>query len=54
MADQPLQVGESAPDFKLRGVATKPEAKRLDVQLSDWRGRQNVVLMFHPYAFTAT
>ncbi len=54
MADKPLSVGEIAPDFRLRGVITKPEAKRLDVQLSDWRGRQNVVLMFHPFAFTAT
>jgi peroxiredoxin len=54
MADQVLKVGAVAPNFRLRGVITKPEVKRLDIQLSDWRGRQNVVLAFHPFAFTAT
>jgi peroxiredoxin len=54
MAEHPLPVGSVAPDFDLRGVITKPEVKRLDVKLSDWRGRQNVVLAFHPFAFTAT
>jgi alkyl hydroperoxide reductase subunit AhpC len=51
---QPLSIGAVAPDFNLRGVITKPEVKRLDVRLSDWRGQQNVVLAFHNYAFTAT
>jgi peroxiredoxin len=54
MASKPLQVGDTAPDFNLRGVITKPEVKRLDVKLSDWRRKQNVVLAFHPFAFTAT
>lgn len=54
MANPLKKVGELAPDFKLRAVVTNPEIKRLDVQLSDWRGSQNVVLAFHPFAFTAT
>ncbi len=49
-----LQIGDVAPDFTLRAVITKPEASRLDVKLSDWRDRKNVVLVFHPFAFTAT
>ena len=55
MADTPtLQVGEIAPDFSLQGVITKPEVLRLDVKLTEYRGRKNVVLIFHPFAFTAT
>lgn len=54
MAETHLKIGDPAPDFKLRGVVTKPEAKRVDVQLSDYRGQQNIVLVFHPFAFTAT
>lgn len=54
MAEQPLAAGNIAPDFDLRGVITKPEIKRLDIKLSDWRGKKNVVLAFHPFAFTAT
>lgn len=54
MAEHPLPVGSVAPDFDLRGVITKPEVKRLDIKLSDWHGKQNVVLAFHPFAFTAT
>ncbi len=49
-----FKVGDLAPDFKLRAVITKPEVKRIDIQLSDWRGSQNVVVAFHPFAFTAT
>jgi peroxiredoxin len=49
-----LEVGNVAPDFKLRGVITKPEVKRVDVQLGDYRGSHNVVIAFHPFAFTAT
>lgn len=48
-----LKVGDTAPDFTLPGVITKPDIQRLDVKLSDYRGRQNVVLAFHPFAFTA-
>lgn len=54
MSEPKLQVGDAAPDFKLRGVITKPEVRRVDVQLSDYYGIQNVVLAFHPFAFTAT
>lgn len=54
MAETHLKLGEIAPDFKLRGVVTKPEVKRVDVQLSEYRGQHNVVIAFHPFAFTAT
>jgi peroxiredoxin len=49
----PLKIGDSAPDFTLLGVITKPDVQRLDVKLTDYRGRKNVVLAFHPFAFTA-
>jgi peroxiredoxin len=49
-----LKVGDVAPDFTVPGVVTKPEVQRLEIQLSDYRGRKNVVLAFHPFAFTAT
>jgi hypothetical protein len=54
MTESKLEVGSVAPEFKLRGVITKPEVKRVDVQLSDYRGEQNIVIAFHPFAFTAT
>lgn len=55
MADTPvLKVGDIAPDFSLQGVITKPEVYRLDVKLGEYRGRKNVVIVFHPFAFTAT
>lgn len=54
MSDQKLSIGDIAPNFKLRGVLTKPEVKRVDVQLSDYRGTHNIVIAFHPFAFTAT
>ncbi len=54
MAASVLQVGELAPDFNLRAVITKPQVARIDIKLSDWRGKRNVVLAFHPFAFTAT
>jgi peroxiredoxin len=41
-----LQPGEQAPDFELRSH------KGGTVKLSDFRGRKNVVLAFHPLAFT--
>jgi peroxiredoxin len=49
-----LKIGDPAPDFTLPGVITKPETHRLDVKLSDYRGKQNGVIAFHPFAFTAT
>jgi len=41
-----LNVGSVAPDFTL------PSHTGLPVRLSDFRGRQHVVLAFHPLAFT--
>ncbi len=54
MANSNLHVGDAAPDFTLQGVITKPEVQRIEIKLSDYRGRENVVLAFHPFAFTAT
>ncbi len=50
----PPQVGNPAPDFTLPGVVTKPEVRRFDVSLSSYRGQKNVVLAFHPLAWTST
>ena len=41
-----LAVGSKAPDFELENQT------RGKVRLSDYRGRNNVVLAFHPLAFT--
>ena len=41
-----LKVGDIAPDFTLPDLAGKP------VKLSDFRGKQNVVLAFYVFAFT--
>ena len=41
-----LEVGQSAPDFKLKGPGGQP------VSLSEYRGRNNVVLVFYPLAFS--
>ena len=42
-----LQVGVIAPDFEL------PASGNRTIKLSDYRGKKNVVLAFHPFAFTA-
>ena len=42
----PLKVGDEAPDFELRSH------RGGTVRLSDFRGRHNVVVAFHPLAFT--
>jgi peroxiredoxin len=42
----PLRPGDEAPDFELRGH------RGGTVRLSSFRGRHNVVLAFHPLAFT--
>ncbi len=52
MAD--INVGDIAPDFALMSVITKPEVNRAQVKLSDYRGRMNVVIAFHTFAFTTT
>ena len=41
-----LKVGDNAPDFTLPSTAGKP------VKLSDYHGKQTVVLAFFPAAFT--
>jgi cytochrome oxidase Cu insertion factor (SCO1/SenC/PrrC family) len=41
-----LKVGDTAPDFTLPDQNNKP------VKLSDFRGKQNVVLAFYVLAFT--
>ncbi len=43
----PVQVGDAAPDFELRNQ------HRERVQLADFRGRKNVVVVFYPWAFTS-
>jgi peroxiredoxin len=45
----PLKTGTSAPDFTLK---TKTAAGLEDIKLSDNFGKQNVVLLFFPFAFT--
>jgi peroxiredoxin len=42
-----LKVGDTAPDFSLR------DQDGNSVSLSDFRGKKNVVLVFHPLAFTS-
>jgi peroxiredoxin len=41
-----IQVGDKAPDFELKDNHGRT------VKLSDFRGEQNVVLLFYPFAFT--
>lgn len=41
-----VQVGQKAPDFSLKTNKMK------DFKLSDYREKQNVVLLFVPLAFT--
>src|ERR1051326_3683876 len=49
LAETPtLKVGDLAPDFTLSN------AKNEKVTLSDFRGKQNVVLAFFPFAFSGT
>ena len=43
-----VQVGALAPDFKLQDTEGR------FIQLSDYRGEKNVVLLFFPLAFTST
>jgi peroxiredoxin len=42
-----LKIGDEAPDFTLEDQDRKP------VTLSSFRGQKNVVLIFHPLAFTS-
>jgi hypothetical protein len=46
-----LQVGALAPDFELPAVTGE---RKHHVKLSDYRGKQHVVLAFFPAAWTPT
>lgn len=46
MTGQGLPVGATAPDFTL------PDANKTPVSLSSFRGRQPVLLVFYPFAFS--
>ncbi len=47
----PLKVGDTAPDFELAAVEGD---QRLRVRLSNYQGKQNVVVAFHPLNWTPT
>jgi peroxiredoxin len=47
----PLKIGQIAPDFVLPAVSGEVETT---VRLSDFRGKQNVVITFHPLDWTPT
>ena len=42
------EVGDMAPDFELKSHLAQDKT----VRLSDFRGRQNVVVVFYPLAWT--
>ena len=42
-----IATGDRAPEFDLEEAVDRPR-----VRLSDYRGRSNVLLVFHPFAFT--
>ena len=42
----PIEMGSDAPDFDLRVLGSER------VRLADFRGRSNVLLVFHPFAYT--
>lgn len=46
-----LKVGDPAPDFELAAVSGERQHK---VRLSEYRGKQNVVITFHPLDWTPT
>ncbi len=45
----PLRIGDCAPDFELPGVLGE---KRRNFKLSEYRGKQNVVLAFYVLDWT--
>ena len=47
----PLKIGDAAPHFELPAVEGEREFR---VKLSDFRGKQHVVLAFHPLDWTPT
>ena len=46
-----LKVGDPAPDFELPAVAGE---RRITMHSRDYRGRQNLVVTFHPLDWTPT
>jgi peroxiredoxin len=46
-----LKVGDLAPDFELPAVEGE---QRLKIKLSDFRGKNHVVVSFHPLNWTPT
>ena len=46
-----LRVGDEAPDFDLPAIE---DGRQVRVRLSDFRGRKNVVVTFHPLNWTPT
>ena len=42
-----IETGDAAPQFDLEETAGRPR-----IRLSDYLGRSNVLLVFHPFAFT--
>jgi peroxiredoxin len=46
-----LTIGESAPDFDLAAVQGEIETR---VRLQDFRGKKNVLVVFHPVDWTPT
>lgn len=46
-----LKVGDLAPDFELPAVVGE---RQITVRLGDYRGKQNVVVTFHPLDWTPT
>ncbi len=47
-----LKIGDQAPDFTL--PAAKGTSDQGKVTLSDLKGKQNAVLVFYPFAWSAT
>ncbi len=45
-----IKVGDSAPDFTL--VSFTPSADPVDISLSSFKGKKNVLILFFPQAFT--
>jgi peroxiredoxin len=46
-----LKAGDHAPDFCLPAVSGE---QRVDFRLSDYRGKQSVLITFHPLDWTPT
>jgi len=47
----PLRIGDPAPPFTLPAIAGE---ERITVKLSDYLGKKNLVLTFHPLDWTPT